>query len=334
MKDNLRVHGLDKQHFIFIIHGHHDEQFSVAATKVLSERISGGHKIVGITGSCRISHLGELFDIAFAWRRDMGRHWDIQYEVSTEKLHLFYRSTLHEFFPHDRPASGTAAISIHSWTWRILLWLFYEMWTLSISLMWNLRNWRGKTNLGHLIWVEMGLWTGITTLVWFWVPIRVWVFARSRTVVAGNTSVTNGRRRRSIDSIIVLLRLLLIWWVSLLLTGTKRIVVLAISHILTRIEGDKKKDYRWSKRRGVKDVVNAWSKSTNHVEIFDPHLVKQFSLVCFSHFTQARCKMKRQSTFLLFTNHCHCPWPVLLYKIYCPWSWNSGGGAWVVKKKE
>jgi hypothetical protein len=154
---NDSIHGLDEQHFIFVIHGHHDEQFSVAATKVLSERISGGHKIVGITGSCRISHLGELFDVAFACGCDMGRDWDVQYEVSTEKLDLLYRSTLHEFFPHDRPASGAAAISIHSWTRRILLWLLYGMWTLCISLVWHLRNWRGEANLGHLIWVEVGL---------------------------------------------------------------------------------------------------------------------------------------------------------------------------------
>lgn len=39
-------------------------------------------------------------------------------------------------------------------------------------------------------------------------------------------------------------------------------------------------------------------KSMNHVQNFDPHLVKQFSLVCFSLFTQARC-IKRDNTFLL-----------------------------------
>jgi hypothetical protein len=154
MKSNSRIHGLDEQHFIFVIHSHHDEQFGVAATKVLSERISGGHKIVGITGSRRISHLGELFGVAFACGGDMGRDWDVQHEVSTEKLDLLYRSTLHEFFPNDRPAGGTAAISIHSWTRRILLLL---LWTLCISLILHLRNWRGKANLGHLIWVEVGL---------------------------------------------------------------------------------------------------------------------------------------------------------------------------------
>jgi hypothetical protein len=154
---NDGIHGLDEQHFIFVIHSHHDEQFGVAATKVLSERISGGHKIVGITGSRRISHLGELFDVAFACGRDMGRDWDVQDEVSTEKLDLLYRSTLHEFFPNDRPAGGTAAISIHSWTWRILLWLLYGMGILCISLILDLRNWRGEANLGHLIWVEVSL---------------------------------------------------------------------------------------------------------------------------------------------------------------------------------
>jgi hypothetical protein len=46
---------------------------------------------------CHISHLGELFDIAFARVCDMRRDWDVQYEVSTKSLDLLYRSTLHEF---------------------------------------------------------------------------------------------------------------------------------------------------------------------------------------------------------------------------------------------
>jgi hypothetical protein len=86
----------------------------------------------------------------------MGRNWDVQNEIATEKLDLLYRPTLHELFPNDRPTSG-AAISIHAWTWRILLWLLYGIRSLCISLVWYLRNWRGKVDLGHLIWVEVDL---------------------------------------------------------------------------------------------------------------------------------------------------------------------------------
>lgn len=85
----------------------------------------------------------------------MGRDRDIQYEVATEKLDLLYRPTLHEFFSNYRPTSG--ALSIHSWAWRILLWLLYGMWTLCISLVWHLRNWRDNVDLGHLIGIEVGL---------------------------------------------------------------------------------------------------------------------------------------------------------------------------------
>jgi hypothetical protein len=55
--NHLRIHGLDKQDFIFIIHSHYNEQLRLAAVKIGAQRVLVAHEFIWITCCRRISHL-------------------------------------------------------------------------------------------------------------------------------------------------------------------------------------------------------------------------------------------------------------------------------------
>jgi len=98
---NSRVHGLDEKDFILVVHGHNDEELSFTAHEIRSKGVAGGHKVVWITGSSGVPHLGHLLDILFSLGNDVGRNDDVEDEVALYEGDLTDRSATHHLFAHD-----------------------------------------------------------------------------------------------------------------------------------------------------------------------------------------------------------------------------------------
>lgn len=54
------THCLDKQIVVFVVHGHDDEQFRLAAVDGGSKGVALLEKVVGVTGSGGVTHVFEL----------------------------------------------------------------------------------------------------------------------------------------------------------------------------------------------------------------------------------------------------------------------------------
>jgi len=57
---NHRVHRLDEQDFVFVVHGHDDEELSMPAIEVWAQAVFGRHELVRIACRGGVSHLGHL----------------------------------------------------------------------------------------------------------------------------------------------------------------------------------------------------------------------------------------------------------------------------------
>ena len=60
------MHSTTEQFFVFVIHGHHDEEFCTSRRVVLAlpKCETGTLKIVGIAGCCRVAHVSEFALVA------------------------------------------------------------------------------------------------------------------------------------------------------------------------------------------------------------------------------------------------------------------------------
>lgn len=83
-----RVHGLDEQHFIFVVHSHDDEELRLAAHQVLAQRVPGGHEVVRVASGRSVPHLRHLLYILFPSGHNVRRHWDVEHQISLEELDL------------------------------------------------------------------------------------------------------------------------------------------------------------------------------------------------------------------------------------------------------
>jgi len=75
------VHRPDEEDFVFVIHGQDDEEFRLAAIEIRSQGILLAHKLIGVTCSRSVAHLGELLTL-FRGRDNVRWHLHIEHEVT------------------------------------------------------------------------------------------------------------------------------------------------------------------------------------------------------------------------------------------------------------
>ena len=110
---NSRIHGLDEEDLILIVHGHNDEKLGFTTHEIRTKGVAGGHKVVWITGSSGVPHLGHLLDVLFALGNDVGRNDDIEDEVAMYESDLADRSATHHLFAHDMIAILDVVVVVH-----------------------------------------------------------------------------------------------------------------------------------------------------------------------------------------------------------------------------
>lgn len=88
------VHRLAKEDFVFVIHSHDDEQFSLSPHEVWSKIILGANELVRIDGASSVSHMCMFFS-GFASRDNTLGYGHVQYQISLTEFDLSDGSTFH-----------------------------------------------------------------------------------------------------------------------------------------------------------------------------------------------------------------------------------------------
>ena len=83
-KNNVRIHGAQKENVIFVVHRHDNEQFRVTAHEIRPQRVAHCFELVRIAGRCGIPHLGHFLDVVFARRDDVRRDGYVKDEVAAK----------------------------------------------------------------------------------------------------------------------------------------------------------------------------------------------------------------------------------------------------------
>ena len=154
---DVRVHRSDKENFVFIVHGHDDEELGLATHKIGPEGVAGSHEIVRVTCCGGIAHLGEFLNASLVTGDDVGRSGHVENQVALGELDLPHRAALHELFPSSRPAATVVPVRAGSRGPRGIL---------VVLVVVVLRH--GGSDLGHFvlgIGIKMCLGTCITALV-------------------------------------------------------------------------------------------------------------------------------------------------------------------------
>jgi len=120
---NTRVHGSAEQDLVFIVHGHHNEEFCLSAIEIRSEAVLGTHEIVRVAGCGSVAHLGHFLDVVHALWNNMRGDFDVEYKVAVLQFYVSHRPALHEFFPGYRVAGAHSRRGHRKseiWRWRII----------------------------------------------------------------------------------------------------------------------------------------------------------------------------------------------------------------------
>lgn len=103
---DARVHGSTEQDLVFIVHGHHNEEFCTPAIDERSEAVVGAHEVIGIAGCGSVTYLGRFLEVVHATRNDVGGNLDVENKVSFLKFYVPDGSAFHELFPNHGVAGG------------------------------------------------------------------------------------------------------------------------------------------------------------------------------------------------------------------------------------
>ena len=104
--DNARIHRSTEQNLVFVVHGHHNEEFRMPAIEIRSEAKLGTHEIVRVTSRSSVAHLRHFLDVVHALRNDMGGDLDVENKVSVLEFNVPNGPAPHEFFPGNRVAGA------------------------------------------------------------------------------------------------------------------------------------------------------------------------------------------------------------------------------------
>lgn len=107
-RSDSRVHRPTEQHFVLVVHGHHDEQLRVATIQIRTQEVLGTHEIIRVARRSGVAHLVHLLR-GVAFGDNMRRDLDVQDEVTILKLDMAYRTALHELLPRRRISTATGS---------------------------------------------------------------------------------------------------------------------------------------------------------------------------------------------------------------------------------
>ncbi|RUP34952.1 hypothetical protein BC936DRAFT_138516 [Jimgerdemannia flammicorona] len=83
------VHCLEEKDVVFVVHGHDNEQFGVAAIEVWAKCVAVLEEIVRVAGGSCIAHVGEFFASGvFDVAKEFVGNWHIKDEVALDELDM------------------------------------------------------------------------------------------------------------------------------------------------------------------------------------------------------------------------------------------------------
>jgi hypothetical protein len=79
-----RIHSSHEQDLIFVVHGHHNEQFRLPSIEIRPQRVLGPHKVVWVARRGSVTHFGHFLARARGLGHEMRGDVHVQYEIPLE----------------------------------------------------------------------------------------------------------------------------------------------------------------------------------------------------------------------------------------------------------